>query len=129
MREGPNLNIARCGHSCNKMVINEKVFIIVAGGFFEDSVELLDPMSDQGWIFGKYVMFQILDRKLLIFGILVCYRNSGSLWFLVKKKLFCEIYRSFVKILMNRNFSVVQNIVSCIFGKANKYSWYSSAVN
>ena len=53
MREGPNLNIARCGHSCNKMIINEKVFIIVAGGFFEDSVELLDPMSDQGWIFGK----------------------------------------------------------------------------
>ena len=73
MREGPNLNIARCGHSCNKMIINEKVFIIVAGGFFEDSVELLDPMSDQGWIFGKYVMFQILDRKLLIFGILVVY--------------------------------------------------------
>ena len=53
MREGPNLNIARCGHSCNKMIINDKVFIIVAGGFFEDSVELLDPMSDQGWIFGK----------------------------------------------------------------------------
>ena len=59
IQPGPQLNIARSGHSCSKMVLNDKVYLVVAGGYDEyrwngavDSVELLDPSSNKGWILG-----------------------------------------------------------------------------
>ena len=54
IREGPTLNVARCNHSCGKMSINGKIVIVIAGGFFEDSVEILDPSnsSASGWRLG-----------------------------------------------------------------------------
>ena len=56
MKEGPSLNIARKGHSCSKMRIGERVFLVAAGGLNNgalDSVELLDTTyPDQGWKMG-----------------------------------------------------------------------------
>lgn len=57
LREGPPLNERRYYHSCGKMEINGKVILVVAGGGggfggYLDSVELMDPASDQGWISG-----------------------------------------------------------------------------
>ena len=58
MVEGPRLNYERCRHSCSKMKINGKTILVVAGGTGAndsgDTVELLDPTSDKGWIIGKY---------------------------------------------------------------------------
>ena len=67
IKSGPPLNRARLGHSCNKMKINGKYFLVVAGGLHEVwhegnkkemksncSVELLDTTSpDKGWILGR----------------------------------------------------------------------------
>ena len=55
--EGPSLKIARCSHATGKMVVNGKTLIVVAGGEFRqgrstDSVEILDPMSKDGWVTG-----------------------------------------------------------------------------
>ena len=63
MSSGPNLNEAREWHSCNKMKINGKIILVVAGGKNKckytqrnrtmNSVELLDTTSaNQGWIKG-----------------------------------------------------------------------------
>ena len=52
------MNKARYGHSCSKMKIQGKLFLVVAGGANEnddslDSVEILDvEFSDQGWTRG-----------------------------------------------------------------------------
>ena len=45
-------------HICGKIKIQGKHFLVVAGGINEsyeylDSVELLDPLSNEGWILGK----------------------------------------------------------------------------
>ena len=58
VREGPAMNIGRAVHGCGKMKVNGKYFIVVVGGsgVFDnclDSVEFLDPTSDQGWIWGE----------------------------------------------------------------------------
>ena len=57
MVEGPRLNYERCRHSCSKMKINGKTILVVAGGTGAndsgDTVELLDPTSDKGWIIGN----------------------------------------------------------------------------
>ena len=63
LSEGPSLNIARCCHASGKMICNGKVLLVVAGGFFENSVEILDPTSDQGWKFGNF--FSILQEFLI----------------------------------------------------------------
>ena len=55
--EGAPMNEARKGHSCAKMNVNGKMFIVVAGGSKHGSVELLDISSssdNKGWKFGKY---------------------------------------------------------------------------
>ena len=68
IREGPTLKNKRCGHFCNKMKINGKVYIVVAGGYVErdfmdtvygdmllyyDSVEILDTaVPELGWFIG-----------------------------------------------------------------------------
>ena len=57
MSSGPNLNEARVWHSCNKMKINGKIILVVAGGRNDNrtmnSVELLDTTSDnQKWTKG-----------------------------------------------------------------------------
>ena len=52
IRQGPSLNIPRASASCGKMEINGKIVLVVAGGQgsdYLDSVELLEPLSDQGW--------------------------------------------------------------------------------
>ena len=55
--EGPPMKTKRKGHSCAKMEQSGKILIVVAGGFDGasnlDSVEILDPSSESGWIFGK----------------------------------------------------------------------------
>ena len=58
IKDGPSFNIARREHSCAKMRIKEKIFLVVAGGkccnnTTLDSVELLDTTCpDQGWKIG-----------------------------------------------------------------------------
>ena len=60
IKVGPSLNMARDSHSCSKMKIEGRIFLVVAGGQDDsgplDSVELLDiTYPDQGWKFGiKY---------------------------------------------------------------------------
>ena len=54
---GPSLNIARNWHSCSKMTIKGRIFLVVAGGHNHgktlDSVELLDTTCpDKGWKMG-----------------------------------------------------------------------------
>ena len=54
--EGPPMNEARKGHSCAKLNVNGKKFIVVAGGSKHGSVELLDISSssdNKGWKLGK----------------------------------------------------------------------------
>ena len=59
IRSGQSLNEARYAHSCTKMKIQGKIFLVVAGGANEnddslDSVELLDTeFPDEGWTIGK----------------------------------------------------------------------------
>ena len=57
IKEGPSLNFARSNHSCSKMRIEGRIFLVVAGGWDDnrtlDSVELLDTTCpDQGWKMG-----------------------------------------------------------------------------
>ena len=55
---GPKLNQERSSFSCGKMEVNDKILIVIAGGedrygFGLDSVEILDPQSNQGWKSGN----------------------------------------------------------------------------
>ena len=56
--EGPPLNFGRETHSCGKFKKNGKTLLIVAGGYywndmyFRDTVEILDPLTNQGWTLG-----------------------------------------------------------------------------
>ena len=56
IKVGPSLNIARKWHSCSKIRIKGRIFLVVAGGWNNgilDSVELLDTTCpDQGWKMG-----------------------------------------------------------------------------
>ena len=58
IKEGPSLNFARRSHSCSKMRIEGKLYLVVAGGLDHkdeniDSVELLDTScTKQGWKMG-----------------------------------------------------------------------------
>lgn len=62
IKEGPSLNIGRVRHSCSKMRIEGRIFLVVAGGQYDldsfqliatDSVELIDTSRpDQGWKMG-----------------------------------------------------------------------------
>ena len=57
IRKGPPLNVERRGHGCAKMDINGRTILVVAGGFNDrykclDSVEILDPLTNQGWSLG-----------------------------------------------------------------------------
>ena len=65
VKSGPDLNEARVLHSCSKMKIGEKIYLIVAGGYGVDqcitldSVEILDTTSlDQGWTLGNNLTLQ-----------------------------------------------------------------------
>ena len=57
IKEGPPLNFARYAHCCGKMLIHGKIILVVAGGSTRniciDTVELLDPTSDKGWVLGN----------------------------------------------------------------------------
>ena len=61
IREGPSLNNVRHSHGCAKMVINNRVLLVVTGGLgtshtdFLNTVEILDPLSHKGWLLGKYI--------------------------------------------------------------------------
>ena len=58
IKEGPSLNFARSNHSCSKMRIEGKIYLVVAGGLDYDdetidSVELLDTScAKQEWKMG-----------------------------------------------------------------------------
>ena len=58
IKEGPCLNTKRYAHSCGIMEKNGKILIVVAGGQEEDddldTVEILDPSSNAGWILGNF---------------------------------------------------------------------------
>ena len=83
LREGPPLNEKRYYHSCGKMEINGKVILVVAGGGggfggYLDSVELMDPASDQGWISGmpwylklKITVFKKFHGKINVINMLI----------------------------------------------------------
>ena len=43
---------SRARGSCTKMNLNGRIVIVTAGGI-SDSVELLDPLANDGWIPGK----------------------------------------------------------------------------
>ena len=50
---GPCLNEKRKGHGCAKMTINGRTILVVAGGYKPmDSVEILDPSTNNKWIPG-----------------------------------------------------------------------------
>ena len=54
IQEGPTMNSIRYWHTCGKMILNGKIIIVVTGGYYLDSVELLDVSSkNQCWILGK----------------------------------------------------------------------------
>ena len=62
IRKGPPLNFRRQNHSCAKMTINGRTILVVAGGCESgkplDSVEILDPSTNNNWTPGlllKYV--------------------------------------------------------------------------
>ena len=63
IKEGPPLQHARVGHSCSKMIIKGKVFIVVAGGIQIPpssiqihAVEILDSTSPKNaWTFGMHL--------------------------------------------------------------------------
>ena len=51
INKGPHLNEHRCLHSCSKMRINGKIFLVVVG--YLESVEILDTTAlNQGWKIG-----------------------------------------------------------------------------
>ena len=62
MKQGPSLNIGRKAHSCAILNSNGKLVIVVAGGrtgkmhwaakAITDTVEIYNPMLNQGWKFG-----------------------------------------------------------------------------
>ena len=53
---GPSLHVPRFAHACGQMNLNGKVHLVVAGGYVHDTVELLDPVSGQGWRSGTYLL-------------------------------------------------------------------------
>ena len=57
INEGPSLNIRRKDHCCGKILIDDGIMLVVVGGYDEhnnvlNSIELLDPLSDQSWKLG-----------------------------------------------------------------------------
>ena len=56
IKEGPSLNKGREFHGCAKMTVNGRTILVVAGGRGNngtlDSVEILDPSSDNIWTLG-----------------------------------------------------------------------------
>ena len=69
IKSGLTLNEARMWHSCKKMKINQKIYLVVVGGWGNhgilDSVELLDTTSaNQGWIKGMN-SFYILNLHIV----------------------------------------------------------------
>ena len=70
-RQGPPLIIGREAHSCSVLNSNGKSVILVAGGrtgimhwaaeAITDTVEIYDPMLNQGWKFGMNFKTTILD--------------------------------------------------------------------
>jgi len=72
IQPGPPLNVARSGHSCAKMILKDKVYLVVAGGYDEyrwmgalDSVEILDPTSKKGWVFGPQLPIKVRDTVMI----------------------------------------------------------------
>lgn len=63
MTRGPPLIQERSDFACGKMTINGRTYLIVAGGcyinskhqtVYLDTVEMLDPLSDRGWLQCKF---------------------------------------------------------------------------
>ena len=55
--EGPPLQVKRFAQTCGKFKVNGRLILVVAGGYAHDTVEILDPLSDQGWIRGTTIQF------------------------------------------------------------------------
>ena len=71
IKVGPSLNFERSSHSCSKMRIRGKLYLVVAGGWNWkqnlDSVELLDTTCpNQGWKMGmKLNSFFEISMKII----------------------------------------------------------------
>ena len=68
----PKMIHAHCSYAYGKMVIGGKVMIVVAGGIGYDgnrsgldSVELLDPLSDEGWVEGPKLPFKLDSASMV----------------------------------------------------------------
>ena len=46
---GPNMKLAKRNQQCGKMMINGRVILVVMEGFGRRIVEVLDPLSSEGW--------------------------------------------------------------------------------
>ena len=60
IKEGPDLKKARAYHCAGKMEVGGKNILVVAGGdskSYLDSVEILDPTSNKGWVKGKATLY------------------------------------------------------------------------
>ena len=58
VRKGPSLQVGRRYHSCGILRSKGRSYVVVAGGqvtggTITNSVEILDPMSNKGWMKGK----------------------------------------------------------------------------
>ena len=61
MKEGPKMNYSRQGHSCATMRLNNKIFIVVFGGYWDKAMvkplakpEILDTsLPTNKWQLGK----------------------------------------------------------------------------
>ena len=64
--QSENLKIAREGSCCGKMIINGTMIVVVAGGWGEDSVEILiNPRANKIWQFGNFVFSQIYSLVVI----------------------------------------------------------------
>ena len=58
----------RCSHAIGRMKKNGKFFIVVAGGEFKagsitNTIEILDPFTNQGWIMGNILARYVSHQK------------------------------------------------------------------
>ena len=64
--QSENLTIAREGSCCGKMIINGTMIVVVAGGWGEDSVEILiNPRANKIWQFGNFAFSEIYSLVVI----------------------------------------------------------------